>query len=153
MDNTDQGKNASGKPHILNLENMESANKMAAKLLQDEQGVDIKSLFSMANKLIKDESFLNLVEDLGKNPQGEKEASGLSNIRDSEDNIDSVEPAILKEQIEVLKSDLAAIKKEVRKIKEQNASLLGLYLKVINAANQDFKKGINLITGISKLLK
>ncbi|MGY6211781.1 DUF5320 domain-containing protein [Cytobacillus firmus] len=153
MDNTDQGKNASGKPHISNLENMESAKKVAAKLLQDEQTVDIKSLFSMANKLIKDESFLNLVEDLGKSPKGEKEVAELSNKRDSEDYIESVEPEILKEQIEVLKSELAAIKKEVRKIKEQNDSLLGMYLKVINAANQDFKKGIHLITGISKLLK
>ncbi|GLB59482.1 hypothetical protein [Cytobacillus sp. NCCP-133] len=131
----------------ISSEKSEAVQKLAANLIEDEKNLDFGSIFKMANKLLKDDSLKELVEEINKEPRG--------TIKDlvEEANEDNTDLTNLRKEIGQLKKELEKTQIEVAELKKQNASLLGLYLKVVNAANQDFKKGVGLITGLSKLLK
>jgi small-conductance mechanosensitive channel len=142
--------NSSEKPaNNTNRYNSEAVEKLAANLLKDEKNINFGSLFKMANKILKDDSLMGLVEEISQKPPEDKDRAAIEEAQDTENR----ELLSLQKEMEAIKSELKATRKEVAELKKQNASLLSLYLKVLNAANNDFKKGIGVITGISKLLK
>ncbi|WP_197249360.1 hypothetical protein [Cytobacillus firmus] len=136
MSDNNEGKGA--------LEGSEDLEKLAAKLLKDGQTIDFNSLFSLASKIIKDDSIMNLSEGLREMQEDEAV---------SDENIELEDIGALRKQMASLKADLIIMKREISELQEQNASLIGIYMRLIKAANQDFKKGVGLITEISKLLK
>ncbi|MBN8202876.1 MULTISPECIES: hypothetical protein [Bacillaceae] len=125
------------------LEDSENLEKLAAKLLKD-QTIDFTSLFSLASKIIQDDSIMNLSEGLREMQEDDAV---------SEENIELEDIEALRKQMASMKADLIFMKREISELKEQNASLIGIYMRLIKAANQDFKKGVGLIAEISKLLK
>ncbi|URT69318.1 hypothetical protein [Cytobacillus firmus] len=132
-----------------NRYNSEAVEKLAANLLKDEKNINFGSLFKMANKILKDDSLMGLVEEISQKPSEDKDGAAIEEAQHTENR----ELLSLQKEMKAIKSELKATRKEVAELKKQNASLLSLYLKVLNAANNDFKKGIDVITGISKLLK
>lgn len=154
--NQEQKKTTGGEPIALNPEQAEAAKKLAANLVKDETHLDIGSLFRMANNLLNDESLLGMVEEIGKRPEkAEKTTAENKGEEDSGKGASSENKnlASLKMEMEELRAELKKTQKEVAELKKQNASLLNLFLKVVNAANQDLKKSVGLLTGLSKLLK
>ncbi|WP_286137425.1 hypothetical protein [Bacillus sp. 7894-2] len=135
MDEPAKGKDA--------FEDSDHLEKLAAGLLKDGQTIDFNSLLSLAGKIINDDSLLNLSEGL---KVDEEEAAGdeISENGDIE---------YVKKQMASLRAELITLKKEVSELKKQNESLIGIYMRLIKAANQDFQKGVGLITGLSKLIK
>lgn len=141
--------NSSEKPaNNTNRYNSEALEKLAANLLKDEQNISLGSLFKMANKLVKDDSLMGLVEEISQKPPEDKEGAAIVEAQDTNRELVS-----LQKEMAAIKSEIKTARNELAELKKQNASLLSLYLKVLNAANNDLKKGIGVITGISKLLK
>ena len=141
--------NSSEKPaNNTNRYNSEALEKLAANLLKDEQNISLGSLFKMANKLVKDDSLMRLVEEISQKPPKDKEGAAIVEAQDTNRELVS-----LQKEMAAIKSEIKTARNELAELKKQNASLLSLYLKVLNAANNDLKKGIGVITGISKLLK
>jgi hypothetical protein len=148
----------------IKQEKAEAVQRLASNLLKDEKNIDIGSLFKMANKLIKDDSLMAMVNEIGKKPE-RSEGTAVKETREegteagtkkgSEDRNGSEDAAlaVLNIEIEEIKAELKKTQKEVAELKKQNASLLNLFLKVINAANHDLKKSVGLLSGLSKLLK
>ncbi|OMF59609.1 hypothetical protein BK139_12500 [Paenibacillus sp. FSL R5-0490] len=135
MDEPAKGKDA--------FEDSDHLEKLAAGLLKDGQTIDFNSLLSLAGKIINDDSLLNLSEGL---KVDEEEAAGdeISENGDIE---------YVNKQMASLRAELITLKKEVSELKKQNESLIGIYMRLVKAANQDFQKGVGLITGLSKLIK
>ncbi|MCM3705888.1 MULTISPECIES: hypothetical protein [Cytobacillus] len=125
------------------LENSDNLEKLAGELLKDGRNLDFNSLLSLAGKIINDDSILNLSEGL-------KVSEEIAAVDETGENGDT---EYLQKQMESLRVELAALKKEVSELKRQNESLIGIYTRLVKAANQDFQKGIGLISGLSKLLK
>ncbi|MEK3853686.1 hypothetical protein [Cytobacillus sp. FSL H8-0458] len=125
------------------FEDSDNLEKLAVELLKDGQTIDFKSLLSLAGKIIEDDSILNLSEGLKVH---EEEAAG----EEIGENGDIV---YVKKQMASLRAELITLKKEVSELKKQNRSLIGIYMRLVKAANQDFQKGVGLITGLSKLIK
>lgn len=125
------------------LENSDNLEKLAGELLKDGQNLDFNSLLSLAGKIINDDSILNLSE-------GIKVSEEKAAVDETGENGDT---EYLKKQMASLRAEMAALKKEVSELKRQNESLIGIYTRLVKAANQDFQKGMGLITGLSKLLK
>lgn len=151
-ENNQEHKNSSENSNRVKQEKANAAKKLAANLLQDEKNINFESLFKMADKLLKDESLMGLVEEIGKKPEEAAQKTAEMGSEKTSGNEDANLISIKKE-MEALKADLKRTQKEVAELQRQNASLLGLYLKVVNAANQDLKKGVGLLTELSKLLK
>ncbi|MCM3092275.1 MULTISPECIES: hypothetical protein [unclassified Cytobacillus] len=125
------------------LENSDNLEKLAGELLKYGQNLDFNSLLSLAGKIINDDSILNLSE-------GIKVSEEKAAVDETGENGDT---EYLKKQMASLRAEMAALKKEVSELKRQNESLIGIYTRLVKAANQDFQKGMGLITGLSKLLK
>ncbi|CAM3654750.1 hypothetical protein [Cytobacillus oceanisediminis] len=163
--NNQEQKNSSEKPtNKIKQEKAEAIQSLASNLLKDEKNIDIGSIFKMANKLIKDDSLMAMVNEIGKKPERSegtavketmKEGTEAGTKKASEDRngIEDEALVLLNIEIEEIKAELKKTQKEVAELKKQNASLLNLFLKVINAANQDLKKSVELLSGLSKLLK
>lgn len=135
MDEPAKGKDA--------FEDSDHLEKLAAGLLKDGQTIDFNSLLSLAGKIINDDSLLNLSEGL---KVDEEEAAG-------DEISENGEIEYVNKQMASLRAELITLKKEVSELKKQNESLIGIYMRLIKAANQDFQKGVGLITGLSKLIK
>ncbi|OHX50962.1 hypothetical protein [Cytobacillus oceanisediminis] len=149
-ENKPEQQNSSEKPaNNKNRYNSEAVEKLAANLLKDENNINFGSLFKMANKILKDDSLMGLVGEISQKPPEDKDGAAIEEIPD----IENRELVSLQKEMEAIRSELKTTRKEVAELKKQNASLLSLYLKVLNAANNDLKKGIGLISGLSKLLK
>ncbi|WP_368297065.1 hypothetical protein [Cytobacillus firmus] len=125
------------------FEDSDNLEKLAGELLKDGQNIDFKSLMSLAGKILKDDSILNLSEGLKVH---EEEASG------EEIGLNG-DVEYVKKQMASLRAELITLKNEVSELKKQNESLIGIYIRLVKAANQDFQKGVGLITGLSKLIK
>ncbi|MBT2689277.1 hypothetical protein J7I93_13880 [Bacillus sp. ISL-47] len=134
-------------------EKAEAVQKLAENLIKDEKNLDFGSIFKMANKLMKDETLKDLMEEIRKNPEEQVTEAERTVDGSAGEKIENGDIAVLIKEMEALKSELKNTQNEVAELKMQNASLLSLYLKVVSAASNDFKKGVGLITGLSKFLK
>lgn len=124
----------------------DSAMDLMESLLKNEDSLNYTSLMKMANKLLQDETLMELVGDIG------------MSTAESDEELDSYhgedqELYRLQKQIENMHKELEKTKQELAILKKQDTSIIGLGIKVIHAANQDLKKGINLLAGVGKLLK
>lgn len=124
----------------------ESVMKLVESLLENEDTLNYSSLVQMANKLIKDETLMELVEDIGNSTDEVKEEQDPHLQEDHK-------LYVLQNQIEEMKKELTITKQELASLKKKDTSIIGLGIKVIHAASQDLKKGVNLLTGVGKLLK
>ncbi|TCJ02372.1 hypothetical protein [Cytobacillus praedii] len=124
----------------------DSAMDLMGSLLKNEDSLNYTSLMKMANKLLKDETLMELVGDIG-----------LS-TSESDEELDSYqgedqELYRLQKQVENMHKELEKTKQELAILKKQDTSIISLGMKVIKAANQDLKKGLNILTGVEKRLK
>ncbi len=124
----------------------ESVMKLVESLLENEDSLNFGSLLPMANKLIKDETLMELVGDIGKSTDELKEEQDPYLQEDHK-------LYVLQKQLEDMKKELTLTKQELADLKKQDTSIFGLGIKVIHAASQDLKKGVNILTGFGKLLK
>ncbi|MED3553312.1 hypothetical protein [Cytobacillus praedii] len=124
----------------------DSAMDLMGSLLKNEDSLNYTSLMKMANKLLKNETLMELVGDIG-----------LS-TSESDEELDSYqgedqELYRLQKQVENMHKELEKTKQELAILKKQDTSIISLGMKVIKAANQDLKKGLNILTGVEKRLK
>lgn len=124
----------------------DSAMDLMGSLLKNEDSLNYTSLMKMANKLLKDETLMELVGDIG-----------LS-TSESDEELDSYqgedqELYRLQKQVENMHKELEKTKQELAILKKQDTSIISLGMKVIKAANQDLKKGLNILMGVEKRLK
>ncbi|EWG11378.1 hypothetical protein [Cytobacillus firmus] len=136
----------------MNKDNVQAVKQIAEDLLNEEKSHDLSSIFKIANQLLRDESFIGLVEEIGKNSEGIPEAPTEGGSAETGGDTEK-ELAGIKREVQALKSELNKMNKIVADLQKQNESLLGMYLKVIKAANKDFKKSIDIISAFGKLNK
>ena len=110
-----------------------SAMNLVEGLLKNENSLNYSTIMKMANNLLKDKTLMELVGDMGKSINDEKEEKN-SQILEG-DHL-----SILQRQVEDMEKELAKTKQELASLKKQDTSIIGLGMKVIHAANQDLKK-------------
>ncbi|WP_197206115.1 hypothetical protein [Cytobacillus firmus] len=135
-----------------NKDQVQAFKQIAEDLLKEEKSQDLGSIFKIANKLLRDESFIGLVEEIGKNPEGISEAPTEGESKETGGEIEK-ELAGLKREVQALKSELNKMNITVADLQKQNDSLLGMYFKAVKAANNDFKKGMDILSAFGKLNK
>ncbi|MBP2239564.1 hypothetical protein J2Z40_000117 [Cytobacillus eiseniae] len=128
------------------LSNNNQANDLAAQLLKNQDSLDFGSLMNMANHLLKDDSLMEMVEELG-NSNHQVPRNQSRNINPSTDF------SILQQQMDELRTEITQIKKDIAGLKKQNPSLLDLGMKVVNTTSGNLFKGFSLLQGARSLLK
>ncbi|WP_142385104.1 hypothetical protein [Cytobacillus massiliigabonensis] len=126
--------------------NNESAMNLVTSLLKNEDSLNYSSLMNMANKLLNDETLMEIVGEIGNAPDEMEEEQ---NLQQNEDH----ELFVLQKKIEAMNKELINTKQELASLKKQDTSIIGLGMKVMHAASQDLKKGVNILTGVINLLK
>ncbi|USK53218.1 hypothetical protein LIS82_16550 [Cytobacillus solani] len=126
--------------------NNQSAMTLVERLLKNEDSLNYSALMNMANKLLNDETLMELVGEIGNSPDEMKEEQDLHQQEDQK-------LYVLQKQIEAMNKELTKTKQELASLKKQDTSIITLGMKVIHAASQDLKKGVNILTGVRNLLK
>ncbi|KOP82950.1 hypothetical protein ACFFHH_06625 [Cytobacillus solani] len=126
--------------------NNQSAMTLVESLLKNEDSLNYSALMNMANKLLNDETLMELVGEIGNSPDEMKEEQDLHQQEDQK-------LYVLQKQIEAMNKELTKTKQELASLKKQDTSIITLGMKVIHAASQDLKKGVNILTGVRNLLK
>ncbi|MED3572268.1 hypothetical protein [Cytobacillus praedii] len=124
----------------------DSAKDLMGSLLKNEDSLNYTSLMKMANKLLKDETLMELVGDIGLSTSESDEK--LESYQGEDQELYR-----LQKQIEHMHKELEKTKQELAILKKQDTSIISLGMKVIKAANQDLKKGLNILMGVEKRLK
>lgn len=119
---------------------------LVESLLKNEDSLNYSALMNMANKLLNDETLMELVGEIGNSPDEMKEEQDLHQQEDQK-------LYVLQKQIEAMNKELTKTKQELASLKKQDTSIITLGMKVIHAASQDLKKGVNILTGVRNLLK
>lgn len=124
----------------------DSAMDLMGSLLKNEDSLNYTSLMKMANKLLQDETLMELVGDIGLSTSESDEE--LESYQGEDQELYR-----LQKQIENMHKELEKTKQELAILKKQDTSIISLGMKVIKAANQDLKKGLNILMGVEKRLK
>ncbi|MGN7402626.1 hypothetical protein ACTHO0_22490 [Cytobacillus praedii] len=124
----------------------DSAMDLMGSLLKNEDSLNYTSLMKMANKLLKDETLMELVGDIGLSTSESDEE--LESYQGEDQELYR-----LQKQIEHMHKELEKTNQELAILKKQDTSIISLGMKVIKAANQDLKKGLNILMGVEKRLK
>lgn len=140
------GENDQSQDHV------QAVKQMAENLLKEEKNQDLGSIFKIANQLLRDESFIEMVEEIGKNTEDITEDITEDESPETGGNIEK-KLADIQAEVSFLKSELLKMNRAVEDLQKQNTSLLGMYVKVIKAANNDFKKGFDILSAFGKLNK
>lgn len=124
----------------------DSAMDLMGSLLKNEDSLNYTSLMKMANKLLQDETLMELVGDIGLSTSESDEE--LESYQGEDQELYR-----LQKQIENMHKELEKTKQKLAILKKQDTSIISLGMKVIKAANQDLKKGLNILMGVEKRLK